>query len=122
MKKKNAMYSYVITKIKVHSIYFLGGSMNYNCKRWKKLRERILKRDGYLCQYYKRYGKRMEATVVHHIFPAEEYPQYQWCEWNLISLSNEAHEKMHDRNTREITPCGIVFQNKIKLEKSLTPP
>ncbi len=89
--------------------------MNYNTKRWQDLRKRILKRDKYLCQYYKRFGKRIDATVVHHIFPSDEYPQWAYCEWNLISLSNDAHEKMHDRNTHEITAEGLMFQNKVKL-------
>lgn len=93
--------------------------MNYNCKRWKKLRERILRRDGYLCQYYKRYGKRIEATTVHHIFPAEKYPQYQWCEWNLISLSFQAHNIMHNRETHELTSEGLHLQQLLIRRKNL---
>ena len=51
----------------------------YDNKRWKKKREKILKRDGYLCRESKRYGKRVGATTVHHIYPAEAYPEYAWC-------------------------------------------
>lgn len=87
--------------------------MNYKSKRWKLKRLKILKRDGYMCQYFKRFGKRRDANVVHHIFPAEFYPQWQWENWNLISLSSEAHEKMHTRDTHEITADGKIFQNKL---------
>lgn len=88
--------------------------MDYQSKRWKLLRAKILKRDKYMCQYFKRYGKRRDATMVHHIFPAHEYPQWAYKEWNLISLSNEAHEKMHERNTRKLTAEGIALQNRLR--------
>ena len=51
--------------------------MDYKTKRWKKKRESILRKDGYLCQISKRYGRRVDAEVVHHIYPADEYPEYR---------------------------------------------
>ena len=60
-----------------------------------------------MCQYYKRYGKARQADTVHHIFPREVFPQYEWEPWNLIALSNKAHNKMHDRDTRELTREGL---------------
>ena len=78
------------------------------------VRERVLKRDNYMCQYSKRYGKRVQADTVHHIYPADKYPEYRYCEWNLISLSNEAHNKMHDRNKGELTEEGKRLQKRIK--------
>lgn len=79
----------------------------YKTTRWKNLRERILRRDGYMCQITKRYGKLIEANTVHHIFPREYYPEYQWEPWNLISLSTEAHNMMHDRDTDRLTGEGL---------------
>lgn len=87
--------------------------MDYNSKRWQRLREKILKRDNYMCQYSKRYGRRVPANMVHHIYPAEVFPEYQWCEWNLISLSNEAHNMMHDRDSHQLTDIGVSLQKKI---------
>ena len=87
--------------------------MDYNSKRWQRLREKVLKRDNYMCQYSKRYGRRVPANMVHHIYPAEVFPEYQWCEWNLISLSNEAHNMMHDRDSHQLTDIGIALQKKI---------
>ena len=94
--------------------------MDYNSKRWQRLRAKILKRDNYMCQYSKRYGRRIPATMVHHIFPVEVFPEYQWCEWNLISLSNEAHNMMHDRDSHELTDIGLKLQDNL-IRKGLPP-
>lgn len=88
--------------------------MNYKSKQWKTLRGKILKRDKYICQYYKRFGKRVPATMVHHIYPADTYPEYAFKPWNLISLSNDAHELMHDRNTHELTAIGRSLQRRTR--------
>lgn len=88
--------------------------MDYTSRRWLKLREKALRRDGYMCQYSKRFGKCVQANTVHHIYPADKYPQYQWCLWNLISLSAEAHNKMHDRNSQELTDEGKRLQKRVK--------
>ena len=76
-------------------------------KRWERMREFILARDQYLDQEAKRYGKRVEAQVVHHIFPREFFPQYAFDEWNLISLSNKTHDEMHDRTSHLLTMKGF---------------
>lgn len=83
------------------------GESFYKSKRWQRLRKAVLARDGYQCQESKRYGKALPATTVHHIFPREDYPQYQWESWNLISLSADVHDQMHNRTTRELTQQGI---------------
>ena len=79
----------------------------YKSTRWKKLRQRILRRDGYLCQLSKRTGRFIQADVVHHIFPRESFPEFQWESWNLISLCGEQHNRLHDRDTRQLTEEGI---------------
>lgn len=84
----------------------------YKSTRWKKLREKILRRDKYLCRENARYGRIVPATTVHHIWPAERYPEYAWCEWNLVSLSTEAHNAMHDRETHELTKLGESWRNR----------
>ena len=79
----------------------------YSSAKWKHLRGVILRRDGYMCQLSKRYGKRVQADTVHHIFPREDFPEYQWAAWNLVSLSKDVHDTLHDRNTRELTDKGV---------------
>lgn len=79
----------------------------YKEPRWVRLRELALKRDKYIDQYQKRYGRLKQAEIVHHIFPVEDFPEYQYELWNLISISRETHNKLHDRNTNELTEKGI---------------
>lgn len=78
----------------------------YDTPRWKKIRESVLRRDGYICKVSSRYGRKVEATHVHHIFPRDEYPEFQWCKWNLISVCLAAHNALHDRNTDALTNEG----------------
>ena len=88
--------------------------MNYKSKRWEHKRGVILKRDEYLCQESKRYGKSVQATTVHHIYPEEIYPELTYENWNLISLSSSMHNAMHDRVTNEITSLGRQWQERVK--------
>ena len=78
----------------------------YKSPRWLRLRASVLRRDGYMCRESARYGKRAEATTVHHVFPREEFPEYQWEGWNLVSLSADVHDRMHDRATGRLTDKG----------------
>lgn len=89
----------------------------YESKRWKDKSRIILKRDGYLCQLSKRYGRTVEAEVVHHIYPVEFYPEYAYASWNLISVSRREHNKLHDRVTHELTDYGRQLMNRTR-----TPP
>lgn len=75
-------------------------------RKWERLRKSILKRDGYLDQIALRYGKRIEATTVHHIFPREHFPEYTYSPWNLISLSAATHNRLHDRESHRLTEEG----------------
>lgn len=84
----------------------------YKQSRWKRKREYILKRDGYLCKESLRYGKHVKADVVHHIYPVESYPELKFVDWNLISLSAEQHNKMHDRDTHALTEAGKSLQER----------
>lgn len=70
------------------------------------MRARILSRDKYLDQELKRVGKLKPAEVVHHILPREDFPEYEWKEWNLISLTKKTHNAMHDRTTNALTARG----------------
>ena len=94
----------------------------YHSVRWERLRERVLRRDGYMCQEAKRYGKAVQATTVHHIFPREDYPQYELEAWNLISLSDKAHNEMHDRNTGKLTDKGRRLLDRTAIRQGIPPP
>lgn len=86
--------------------------MDYGSTRWKKKRQKILRLDKYLCQIERQYGRKVEAKIVHHIYPAKEYPEYEWCDWNLISVSHKGHELLEDRNTGQLTELGEKLKAK----------
>lgn len=79
---------------------------NYGSYRWKKKRQHILRIDNYKDVIASRYGRSQDATIVHHIYPAEQYPEYAWCDWNLISVSIGTHNKLENRKTGELTELG----------------
>lgn len=87
---------------------------DYKSKRWEALRQAVLRRDNFLCQYNKRFGRKVEAKHVHHIYPVEQYPEYAYQEWNLISLSQKAHNLMHDRVTNKLTAEGLALQKRTR--------
>ncbi len=78
----------------------------YRSKQWRAKRKQILRRDRYLCREALRYGRRVGATTVHHIWPLEDYPEYALADWNLLSLSDGANNMMHDRKTGKLTELG----------------
>ena len=73
----------------------------YHSKQWETVRDGVLRRDGYQCQYCKRYGRLRGASHVHHINPIEIYPELALARWNLVSLCRECHNRMHDRDSHE---------------------
>ena len=85
----------------------------YQSRRWERLREDVLRRDGYMCREARRYGKRVEANTVHHVFPRELFPEYQWEPWNLVSLSAKAHDRMHDRTGCDLSAAGRELLRRI---------
>ena len=93
-----------------------NNSSFYGNKKWVNKRAKILKRDGYECQNCRRYFRSKEAKVVHHIYFFEDYAELGLMNWNLISLCNGCHNKMHNRTTDEPTKLGKEYQDKRKVE------
>lgn len=85
---------------------------NYKSSRWRHLAAKAMQRDGYKCQISKRYGKVVSAEVVHHIYPVDEYPEYAYCLWNLISLSRSRHNRLHNRETDKLTDEGMALMRR----------
>ena len=67
-------------------------------------------------------GKRIEATTVHHVFPREEFPEYQWEPWNLVSLAGDVHDQMHDRVTGTLTENGAELLKRIARREGVVVP
>lgn len=85
----------------------------YHSQKWKHLRATCMRRDRYMDQLDLRDGEHNQADLVHHIFPREVYPEYQYCLWNLISLTNENHERMHNRITGELSAAGRALMAEV---------
>ena len=86
----------------------------YKSTKWKTKRINILKRDEYLCQECKRYGKTTGATTVHHVKPLEFNYELRLDNNNLISLCSKCHDKMHDRTNNELTDLGKKLIERIE--------
>ena len=78
----------------------------YYRKRWLDLRNSVLRAAKYVDQLMIREGKMIPADRVHHIFPREKYPEYQYCRWNLIAISNETHGRLHERVGGDLSMLG----------------
>ena len=95
----------------------------YKSTKWKAKRTNILKRDDYLCQECKRYGKTTGATTVHHIKTLEHNLELRLDNNNLISLCSKCHDKMHDRTNNELTNLGNQWVERIdKINLAIPPP
>ncbi len=120
--KNNKNKQKIAVKTKILDAFRSMFGMNenfYKSARWKKIRESVLRRDMYKCQYSKGFGKNVPATMVHHIFPLEDYPQYALSPWNLISLSNAAHEKMHDKLHGGLSKAGKELMKRTALKHNI---
>ena len=84
----------------------MRNDFDYDSPRWRRLRERVLRKAGYRCQWARRYGRNEEANHAHHIWPVESFPDYAYEEWNLIALSQASHNMMHDRATGRLSKIG----------------
>lgn len=81
----------------------------YKTKQWRKVREEVFQLDHYECvrcnkTMFNKEGEKklVRATLVHHIYPANEFPQYKYQIWvngkrNLVSLCFDCHEYIHGR-------------------------
>ncbi len=67
----------------------------YSQDKWVRVRANALRRDGYICQECKKYGKITAATHVHHIEHLEDRPDRAYDMNNLISLCLSCHNKQH---------------------------
>lgn len=95
----------------------------YDTKRWREKRLHILRRDKWIDQYRLREGIMLEADIVHHILPREDFPQYALCDWNLISVNRITHQKiLHQTYTHKLTKKGkllmreTAYKNGVKLQ------
>lgn len=78
----------------------------YKTKRWQRKRAYILRLNGYRCQDCRKYGRLTEATEVHHIKHADEYPDLAFADDNLVALCHECHNKRHPEKAKALRDRG----------------
>lgn len=100
----------------------------YKTARWKQVREEVFKLDHYECQrcnhniFKSSTPKKItKATLVHHIFFADKYPQYKYSIWvtengvtkrNLVALCNDCHEELHDRRHTKTPKTNFITEER----------
>lgn len=95
-------------------------------EQWRRKANSILRRDGYIDQYIlKTTGRMIEANLVHHILPRDEFPQYAMEDWNLISLNKRTHSRIIHTIKGKLTNEGrklmmeTAFKQGIKLHEKI---
>ena len=114
-RKKYYNWSFEISKGKTNAFY--------NSTDWDILREKVLERDNYECQFFsgkwndgKHFPysiKPVPAVMVHHIIPIKERPDLALDINNCVSLSFEAHEIIEDRHKFQFKKKkSIIFEER----------
>lgn len=74
---------------------------HYKGARHRAWRDKVLRRDKYLCQECRRYGRLdkdglpVRATTAHHIKHRDEYPELQYTLSNGVALCEACHNRKH---------------------------
>ena len=90
----------------------------YLSGRWRALRKLVIQRAKYTDQLRLREGVHIEADTVHHIFPREAYPEYEWCRWNLIAINHATHKILHTP-TGTLSKAGQALQEETAAEQGI---
>jgi 5-methylcytosine-specific restriction enzyme A len=77
----------------------------YNSAVWRRKRDYILKRDSYLCQECLKYGRNVDAKIVHHIKEIEDAPELKLSNNNLVSVCASCHNKIHPEKGGHMIRC-----------------
>jgi len=80
----------------------------YHTPAWRKLRVVALRRDKYLCQDCLKDKRVTLATEVHHMRPAEDYPELALDIGNLRCLCWHCHElTKYQGESAAKSPAGV---------------
>lgn len=85
----------------------------YKTKAWKKLREKVLRRDGYKDFWRARYGINEPAETVHHVFLLDERPDLALDPRNLVAVSRHTHAYILHKPDGSLTDAGKKLQQVI---------
>lgn len=85
----------------------------YKTKAWKRIRESVLRRDGYMDIWRARYGIREPAETVHHVFLLDDRPDLALDPRNLVSVSRHTHAYILHKPDGTLTDAGKSLQQVI---------
>lgn len=91
-------------------------------RKWQRKRAAILKRDGYKSQLAARYGRNIPGDTVHHILPVGFFPEYRWENWNLITVTRQEHNRLHDRDANKLTKDGLELARRTAAKRGMNVP
>ena len=83
----------------------------YDCAKWKKLRQKAMKRDNFECQMCKKQGKYHKVNNVHHIKEVKHRPDLALDIDNLICLCVDHHNEVHERYVEGQNKVDKPFKN-----------
>ena len=90
----------------------------YSRSKWKELRKKILKRDNYQCVICGAKHSSKNKLVVHHIYPISSFPEFAIEEWNLVTVCEKCHKKLHHALIYRIDKpedlAKLILEEKIK--------
>jgi len=90
----------------------------YSRSEWKELSKKILKRDNYQCQLCGAEHEQGNELVIHHWLPVSSFPELLDKEWNLITLCENCHRKIHKAKIFRINKpedlAKLISEGKIK--------
>jgi len=90
----------------------------YSRSEWRELNKRILKRDNYQCQLCGAKHTQGNRLVVHHRYPISSFPEFIDKEWNLVTVCEECHKKLHKVRTLRIDQpedlAKLIIEGKIR--------
>lgn len=72
---------------------------------WRRIRERVLKRDGYLCQPCRRKGRLTPAAEVHHVKALSQGGTDD--DGNLLSMCSDCHGEADAANRGHKAPRKV---------------
>ena len=82
----------------------------YKTTKWvKRVRPKVLTRDGQQCQNCKRFGKAERATTVHHVVPLSFDSGRAFDMENLVSLCAKCHGSFHRLDQGCLSQAGEQF-------------
>lgn len=77
----------------------------YKTQQWKHLRQLVLDRDYYLCQYCKARGRLTQGNIVDHVVPIEVDVSREADETNLAVICRNCH-RMKTQWEQHYYGCG----------------